>query len=72
MGLKGKTHSIMKLHYMHVSLSVCVDLCVDLVKLGLPKILHYRMDTAFDIASTYQLCCEPYIPWLVPNTCGFL
>ena len=72
MVLKGKTHSIMKLITCMCPLSVCADLCVDLVKLGLPKILHYRMDTAFDIASIYQVCCEPYIPWLVPNTCGFL
>ena len=29
---------------LKVPLSICVDLCVDLVKLGLPKILHFRMD----------------------------
>ena len=29
---------------LSICVDLCVELCVDLVKLGLPKILHFRMD----------------------------
>ena len=49
----------------------CLYKCIDLIKLGLPKIfLPQDGWTALD-ESSIKLTAQTYILWLVPNTCGF-
>ena len=68
-------HNIVQLYWkvswVTAGYTLCLYKCIDLIKIGLPKIfLPQDGWTALD-QSSLKLTAQVYIPWLVPNTCGF-